>query len=278
MPAFDRSKFPIETGADVKDDGVCIILYGKAGAGKTPIAATAVQSERFGHPMLYVDAEAGRKSIAHYTNIDFLSVNKWAQVDAIMDELEKPDQPYKCVVFDNLSELRETHMRTSVGTTEPQFQHYKKNTEGITTFVRKCRDYSEKFGISFILILWDTDEKDEGLGITVKKLELTPSLQDVIPGMVDIIGMIEPENDQSRTITFEQNRRTVSKFRKARYANAQKIPLKLTVRDPDMPVLADILNTLKGGDDFPIDRYTRKGSAPTTNTNSANGVVEGVVL
>lgn len=249
--------FPIQRGSQAANSGVCIILYGKAGAGKTPLAATAVKSEQYGHPMLYVDAEAGRKSIAHYQNIDFLPITQWATVDKIMNELLEADNPYKCVVFDNLSELRDMHMRTEVKSTEPQIKEWLLNSNGIVSFVRKCRDYSER-GISFILVLWDSDEKDEGLGIIIKKLELTPALQKTIPGMVDMIGYIEVNEDQSRTISFKQSRTRVSKFRRSREDLAQQIPLELIVRDPDMPVLADILNTLKGGVPFPVERYSRK--------------------
>lgn len=258
---------PLRKGSAVPDWGVCMLLYGPAGSGKTPIAATAVNSERFGYPMLYVDAEAGTKSISHYDNIDFVDVSNWAHVDNIMNELGKGTNPFKCVVFDNISELREIHMQTAVRPPggKPQIQHWGENTTGILQWIRKCRDMSRTTGITFILIAWDTDVNDEFSGVLEKNLNLTPSLRDTVPGIIDLIGYIEVERDGTRIINFQQSRRLVSKFRRNRSENAIQIPLQIAVRDPDMPVLADLLDVLKGNEEWPKDKYTLKKEKESDN-------------
>lgn len=260
-PAKDRTKFAglsIKRGSEgLKNEGLCILLYGPPGVGKTPIAATITKSAEFGLPCAWFDIEKGRSSIAHYEGIDFFDITTWQQIDEVKKTLKAQVHGYKTVVFDNLSVLRERHMATLVAPGKnPEIQHFGSNTTAIREFMRFCRDYATVSGVNVIVTAWDENELDDYTGLLMKRLNLTKKLQTEVPGILDIVGYLEYAiGSTTRVLRFDSSARTESRFRRAIGSNEQQIPLKIPIPDPDFPVLADIVDTLRGGKPWPKAKY-----------------------
>ncbi len=91
-------------------DDLCIMLNGRAGSGKTTIAATAPK------PILLLDIrEQGTKSIADVKDVDVFNVTSWDDVSptnpaSIFYALKEQPTLYRTVVFDTLTQLQDVAM------------------------------------------------------------------------------------------------------------------------------------------------------------------------
>ncbi len=109
---------PVKTGilsrvrpvSDTSMDNLCIMLNGRAGSGKTTIAATAPK------PLLLVDIrEQGTKSISDVEGVFVFNVESWDDVSpdnptSIFYDLKANPTAYKTIVFDTLTQLQDVAM------------------------------------------------------------------------------------------------------------------------------------------------------------------------
>lgn len=75
------------------------LVYGPSGAGKTVFAGTAPK-------ILFACAERGLLSIASQEP-DYVEINTYNDLQALLDYLKKPGHPYETVVVDSISEINE---------------------------------------------------------------------------------------------------------------------------------------------------------------------------
>lgn len=251
-------------------------MYGQAGGGKTPVAAEAVFSE-WASPMLYVDIEGGTRSITHLKrskvgeNLDVVTISRWAQVERLMPELKKGPKVhgFKGVVFDNCSELHDMRKVQEVGVSDnPSQPDWGIINRDFLKFVEDAKDLARNHGMIVFLLCWDVDDKQEN-GKVKKHVAFTPQIQNTLPGKVDVIGHLSVAPDQSRLLSFKQGPLTVSKFRRSMDSNEQKIPLEIKFNRNNR-LFADILEVIKGGGNWPADKYPKQvaqAAGPRTAVN-----------
>jgi len=237
--------------------GVCMAIYGAPGVGKTTFAAGAADSE-YGSPVLYLDAESGIRSISHREDIDVTQITSWSQVQAFINAYKMQAEPrWRTIVIDNMSELQTLSLKAAQGDSEmPQIQHYGKATSDILMFTRTCRDLARTRSVNFIMIAWESPERDEATGIIKRDIGFTPALAKTFPGLIDQVGYLTSADQAPylRTLQFASSSRTAAKFRRSQSENASNIPLAFSYRLEDNP-LADLLATLVGDKPWPKDKY-----------------------
>ena len=261
----DYGGFPVVRANKITETyGQCILIYGPPGVGKTPMAANVALSPVVKKGLVFLDAEGGTRSIAHMDTVDIIPMYKWADwVRFRVSLIRNPkDFPWDAVVVDNVSEFADMSLAKIMidnAVDLAGFKEFRENTGNVLDMVRFCRDAARKWGIIFILIAWDTDEKQGTAdNAPIKKhISFTPSLQEKLPGIVDMIGYMSidlrgqpnKDGDRPRLISFAPSRNTVAKFRRSKDDVAMKVPLE--IYDTDITALRDVVSTLKGGLPFP---------------------------
>jgi hypothetical protein len=246
----------IQKPSEIKETGECLALYGVAGSGKTTLAATATRSA-LGSPLLYVDVEGGVRAIRHLDDVDVLEVGSWSELESIRREIKLQRHDYKCIVFDNMSEMQAMNMKHIVGNETPQIQHWGKSTADLLAFTREMRDLTSRSDLNVILIAWDYPEKEESTGIVKRQIGFTPSLAEKFPGIINTVGHITIKNNPpfyTRMLGFAPGPRTDAKLRRSQIDSAMSIPLEIPF-GLDQPLMADLLEALRGVKPFPVDKY-----------------------
>jgi phage nucleotide-binding protein len=257
-------KFKLRPATTPPASGMCIAIYGVPGVGKTTLAAQAALSN-LGKPVLVIDAEGGSRAIAHMQDVYIADVKTWKEVVDVSNTVANTKNDFKTVVLDNMSEFQQIHMRSIVtGNNMPEIRDWGRNSNEMLGFTRLWRDISRDQGLNVIFIAWEAPELDESSGAKIIKRDLgfTPSLARQFPGIIDLVGHLTVDNQGTRILNFSPSNRTAAKFRRSQNEAAAKIPLTLYFGLNEYP-LVDILNTLKGGLDWPQGKYLKKQQAST---------------
>lgn len=236
-------------------------MFGQGGAGKTTLAANAQDSEH-GRNVIIFDAEGGAEAIANRGDIevveifsynDFKKAFKW-----LVDNPKQTD--FKTIVFDNLIELAKMCLEGITGNAADQveIQEWGAMSREIIDKVRDSRDILvRQQGRNVIYCAWDDDIQDPKTKVIKKTLALNPALRKEYPGVVTWIGHVNvTSKPDRRMLDMAPGPRTIAKWRRAPGDVAHKIPYKIEYGLDHMP-LADILNTIKGGEAWP-DKYYGK--------------------
>lgn len=246
-------------------NGTFLTLYGQGGAGKTTLAASAADAAE-GAPYLHIDAEGGKESIEHKSNVEVVEVFNYRDFDKLVAQLKRGPKyhGFKTICVDNLCEIINLSLQqiTHSGTDAPEIQEWGAMTREILFKTREFRDMARKDGVNVIFCAWDADEKDDR-GVIKKDLAFTPALRREYPGIVTVVGHVAVTSDPNiRKLDFAPGPRTVAKFRRTPTANAMKIPFEIYygVKNPPLP---DILRVMKGGGEWPEARYPK----PSRNNN-----------
>ena len=260
----------IVLASDLPEWGMSIAIYGPPGVGKTTFCAQAIDSP-YGAPVLDLDAEGGARSIAH-TNVEIVTVDSWAKIRRVassLTALSKPDIPWKSIIIDNMSEYQSISIKSIAGPgNAPQLQHWGQSTSDLLKLTRDLRDWGRDNQVNIFFIAWESPEKDESTGIIKHDVGFTPSLARQFPGIVDIVGYLSVTSGDTRSLTFAPSRTTASKFRRSLTEAARRMPLTFSYKLEDKPVV-DILNTLRGGGEWPTEKYARR--QPVSEPTQATG-------
>lgn len=237
--------------------GETILLYSAGGGGKTTLAASMIELG----PVVFFDAEGGTKVVSDIEGVKVVEMNSWADIKKMRDTvLQTPNIPWKTIVLDNLSEYIQLCVASTFGGKEASGTGYDPRwgtvIGEVIGLVRDYRNFANKSGINVIILAWDSVEIDEQTKRRVAKLSATPKLQELLPGIVDIIGYISPVRNRQdlRRVTFEVRDDTQTKFRRNRSDAAMAIPLLITYGLDNLP-LGDIVKTIRDGVPFPVDKY-----------------------
>ena len=248
-------KFEVKSAAESVEWGYCILLYSRAGSGKTTLAGSADESPE-DSPVLFIDAEGGTKVISHRPNIDVIPVKSWDEIKDLTSRLKAdPDLKWKTIVLDNLSEFIQLATQKIVGgSSAPSWPEWGTMAREVLALVRDYRDLARTRGINSIIVAWDSAEEDRAKR-PLLTVNATPKLQGDLPGIVDIIGHIDPVGDpERRLLNFEPSVKTIQKFRRVPSETGKTIPHQIVYGIDNLP-LPDILAALKRGVPFPVERY-----------------------
>lgn len=236
-----------------------ITIMSRGGIGKTTLAATAVKS-RFACPLLVLDIEGGSYVLDEDPNIDIISIltyDDWRKFyTSLKLNWNNPDKfPYKGICIDNITELMYKDLEVEKPKHKDPRQAYGVVTDDLLDITRFMRELTRKTMINVIINVWVERERDDDNNATFTKVQLNPATQKAYPGIVDIVGWLDIENDKpayTRKLSFIPVR-SDAKLRRAKGdVNAQKIPIEMW--NPD---LGAILDTLIGGDDFNAAQFAK---------------------
>lgn len=243
--------------------GKCIVIYGKPGVGKTELASQAADSPH-GAPVLYLNLEGGAWSLSHRDDITIVDILTFRQFVTVAQGLFRARTlSYKSIIIDSTSELQAMSVVEILGagggilgTSLMTQQNWGKSTADMLMIARGFHDLARRTGTHVIFTALEDLGKDAGEVSYRRGIGFTPSLAKSFPAIVDIVGHLTVKNDAphyTRVLNFAANPLSDAKFRRSKAPEDLKIPLTIAYRQ--QPVMADILNVLAGGMDWPTDKY-----------------------
>lgn len=230
-----------------------LLVYGDAGAGKTWLTGTADDDPRT-RPLLILDVEGGLTTIRHRKDVDVISIRSVPELEAAHKQLydsidrDKNEMYYKTVAIDSLPELADLDMRTimlkayqanpdKVDKDVPSQREWGKSRAHVRAIVRAFRDLP----CNIIMTAQVATLQDEG-----QPTKFFPGfagkLRTEIPGFMDIVGYLYPENEAGvvvRKMQVQGTRRVVAKDRTS--------ALGMIVENPTIPMLWDLINSDQSG-------------------------------
>lgn len=192
----NNSKFSgvVDRIRPVADLGLVLaaLFYGKAGTGKTTVAAT------FPKPLLHLDIrEKGTDSITDVEDVDTLSIESWDQFEQVYWYLCSPENKYRSVVIDAVSQLQDFALEAALTENgKDETAPVSKRDFGVAagrlkTWIVNYRDLVDK-DINVVFLAHDRttegDEGDEGELLPVIGPRMMPSVASVLAASVKIIG------------------------------------------------------------------------------------------
>lgn len=269
--------YTVYRATELKEWGINILLYSTAGAGKTTLAASLADSEH-GGPLLIVDAEGGSRAVSHRDDVDIIPITDlssgvsgygWERIKEVSDDLitgklkHKSGQPYKTVVYDNMSEFIDICVRHTLRTISrnidmkdrPDQNDWGKVTSEMLLFTRRNRDFSRNTSTNVIFIAWELGEKNDQGQLIRRGLLFNPALARKIPGIVDMVAILRVRSGGTRELSFEVSDSTDAKFRRNGSEIANQIPEVMRWKGRENGPLKDIVETLRGNKKFPIEKY-----------------------
>jgi hypothetical protein len=212
------------------------LFYGRPGAGKSTLAATASCVPEMS-PVLYINAESGIMSICEdwenridTSKIDIVDFAGYRELLQLFDYLAFAEHPYKTLVLDSLTELQtyivnrwKDHL---IPKTEQGFalneeddkrktlKVYERATDQLRSLTRKFRDLP----MHVVMVAHDDTSEQNGLAITHPAL--TPKFRDSVVGYMDLVGYLttrelskDDEREVVRLLTFVPRPTRVAKDR-----------------------------------------------------------------
>ena len=113
-----------------------ILVHGPAGAGKTRLCATTGDPEG----TLIVSAEAGLLSLRGEADMHVAEVKSLAQVEEVLAFLEGPDNGFRWVCVDSISEIAEVCLAELKARTKDPRQAYGEMADAMFRVIRRFRD------------------------------------------------------------------------------------------------------------------------------------------
>lgn len=158
----------VKNAADPRPN-LTALIYGEGGTGKTTLAASIADVERFG-PVLHLNIENGAGSISSRSNIDVVDIDTILELQAVFSELHsKGGAGYGTVIVDNLTEaqaqgfdhiLKAGKSRDFVDFEGATFSNgaWNRSSEQMRKLVRYFRDLP----VYTIFVAWEKDYSDTG--------------------------------------------------------------------------------------------------------------------
>ena len=169
-----------------------MLVYGDPGVGKTVLGGSASVVEALA-PVVFIDVEGGTLSLRErYPDVKVVRVKSFNDLGEVYQELRKPDNGFKTVVLDSITEIQKFGMyeimkRTIENDSErdpdlPGIGEWGKNTEQIRRLVRAFRDLPMNT-LFLALAQTNTDKRNNSL----TKPALSAKLSNEIAGFLDIV-------------------------------------------------------------------------------------------
>jgi hypothetical protein len=163
----------------VKKQGLKLLVYGPAGAGKTVLCATAKE------PTLIISAEGGLLSIKEApTNIKIAEVHSRAEFEEVLTYL-KANTPPAWVAIDSVSEVAEIVLAEELEKTKMPMKAYGELGQVMTALVKEFRDLP----CNVVMTCKQAKAKDDSQGMMMFEVGMPgQKLAAALPHYFDIVG------------------------------------------------------------------------------------------
>ena len=218
----------IQKTSEVKVNGIKMIVYGKAGMGKTVLCSTAPKP-------IIISAENGLLSLAE-KEIDFIKVSTLAEVNEAYKYCKESD--YETICIDSLSEIGEVVLAEFKKGEKDGRQAYMKLATALNAMIRNFRDIEGK---NVIFTAKVRTLEDDNTGITT----FVPSMPgrvmpDSLPYLVDVVGCIKIGKSKDGDYRYIQTQPDISWEAKDRSGKLDK---------KERPDLTYMFNKILGKED-----------------------------
>lgn len=199
-------------------DGVKILVYGPAGAGKTSLCATANEKT------LILSAESGLLSIAD-TNIPAITVKSIQTLREVHHALAHEEHDYRWVCLDSISEIAEVCLSEEMGKTKNGIKAYGEMATAMTKIVKAFRDLP----MNVVMTCKQTVIEDDGQVILAPN---TPGkkLAEGLPYLFDEVFRFAVQRDEEgntrRALLTDGDGRSIAKDRSGKLDKWEKPNLK----------------------------------------------------
>lgn len=252
----------VQDTSEVKNNGMVIGFLGRGGSGKTSTAGMITQSRHAGH-VLHVNMHGRPAAIQHLSGITTVTPGDWKAVKNIREDVESGEIDLHegdgagSVILDTWTEAQNIDLRGINRSMKIEIQEWGESQAHILEETRKWVDIAERKGINVIFCLWEEMDEDKDVSLTRRHVSFARKLAAQWPGLVTFIGLIDPveNHPEYRYIDFRPSKRTDAKFGVAPTDAAKKIPYEMYY-GVDQPLLADMLDVIKGDKEWPTQQYT----------------------
>lgn len=246
------------------NSGKMIVIYGRAGVGKTDLVAALADCE-YAQPVCYMNVEGGAWVFNSRDDIMVINVNDYVNFSSVLMRFSSQKElPFRTLIIDNGSELQAYNAINNMqggagirGTGMPTQQQWGASTAQMLNVARLCHDkLCAQLNVNVVFTAWEDARHDAGDTQFIKSgIGFTKKLASSFPGIADIVGHLTVNQRGTRILSFEAGPYTDAKFRRDREDKAaQSVPLTIAYRDKEKP-LVDIFNALFGHKPFPLEKY-----------------------
>lgn len=243
-----------------EDEMLKMLFYSPAGHGKTTLLGTAIGDPRL-CPMLFVDFEAGTKSIkSKVLRLDLDDLGKvkpeigkahavrikaWEDFNVVYNFLANEDHGYQSVAIDSLTEVNYLNLTTIVGKEvelsdhDPDIAYQEDYLRSIAQMRRLIRFFRD-----LPMHVFFTAGASEFTDARTKKMQYRPGLTGKLvmelPGLVDTIGylaVVEDGDETYRCLFVQPTEKFMAKDRSEGGILGDEI---------EEPTLPELLDTLLG--------------------------------
>lgn len=163
---------------------VSALFYGRAGTGKTTVAAT------FPEALLLDIREKGTDSVSD-VHLDVLKIETWDEFEQAYWYLKSDEHPYKTVIIDAITQLQDVLIDEVSGGGIMSKRDWGEVSGPLKTWLINYRDLTD-IGINVVFLAHDrstdTEEGNDGELAPDIGPRLMPSVATVINGAVKVIG------------------------------------------------------------------------------------------
>lgn len=175
------------------DNGIKVLCYGQAGAGKTRLCATAPNA-------VIISAEGGLLSLRD-TDLPVIEVQSMADLQEAYRFVNESAEakPFEWVCLDSLSEIAEVVLAYEKGNTKDPRKAYGELSDQMTQLVRAFRDLP---GRNVYMSAKLDRQKDEATGVMLYTLSMPgQKLGQALPYLFDELFVLRVEKDAEGNLT-----------------------------------------------------------------------------
>jgi phage nucleotide-binding protein len=181
----------------VERQGVCLLVYGAAGSGKTVLCTTAPS------PTLIISAEGGLLSIRN-ADVKAIEVKSVADINEIYDYLYNHPKEFQTVCLDSVSEVSEVVLANEKEKTKDPRQAYGTVIDEMMRLLRQFRDLP----MDVVMTAKQERLRDEGQGggsVLYMPSMVGAKLPQAIPYLFDeVFALRVDKNDEGETTRWLQ--------------------------------------------------------------------------